>query len=159
MGQDTKPITRPSWDEYFLELAAVVAKRGSCLRPPQVGAVIVSDKRIIATGYNGTPTGIDNCDQGGCARCMARHEGEVVSGQNKDACICIHAEQNAIIQAALYGVSTSGATLYTTHSPCTQCAKMIINSKVVRVVFATTFDKDPYALDVLKRARLDVYAR
>ena len=147
---------RPSWDEYFLQLAAVVASRGSCLRPPQVGAVIVQDKHIIATGYNGTPHGLPNCNEGGCARCMNRHKGHVSSGENKDACICIHAEQNAIIQSAIYGASTEGATIYTTHSPCTQCAKMIINSKIKRIVYQQAFEKDPGALEVLAQAGLEL---
>jgi len=136
-------MTRPSWDEYFMNIAEAVAKRSSCLRPAK-GAIIVKDKQIISAGYNGTPAGTTNCNEGGCQRCKNAHEGRIQSGSynyeelkepNKsEECACCHAEENAIVHAARHGVSTKGATLYTTFSPCTWCAKMIINAGIVRVV-------------------------
>lgn len=125
---------RPEWDEYFLNLAHVVKSRSNCVRM-DVGVVIVKDKRIIATGYNGTPMGVKNCSEGGCQRCADRHRGVLKEGERKDMCICIHAEQNALLQSAYHGVSTKGATLYTTVLPCSQCAKAIINGGIVSVVY------------------------
>ncbi|WP_290902673.1 dCMP deaminase family protein, partial [Ferroglobus sp.] len=119
---------RPSLDEYFMEIAKVVAKRSTCLRQ-NVGAVIVKDKRILSTGYNGAPMGLPHCLDIGCLR----EELNVPSGERHELCRAVHAEQNAIIQAAVHGVSIKGATLYTTHQPCIMCAKMIINAGIVRV--------------------------
>lgn len=120
-------LDRPSMDEYFMEIASVVAKRSTCLRN-QVGAVLVKNKRILTTGYNGAPAGLLHCDEVGCAR-----EG-VASGTRHELCRAVHAEQNAIIQAALHGVSIEGATLYCTHQPCILCAKMMINARMRKVV-------------------------
>lgn len=120
----------PSWDEYFMAIAHVVASRSTCSRR-QVAAVIVKDNRIISTGYNGTPRGIKNCNEGGCPRCNST----VPSGKSLDECLCSHAEENAITQAAYHGISVKGATLYTTFSPCLMCAKMIINSGIACVVY------------------------
>ena len=120
----------PSWDEYFMAIAHVVASRSTCSRR-QVAAVIVKDNRIISTGYNGTPRGITNCNEGGCPRCNST----VPSGKSLDECLCSHAEENAITQAAYHGISVKGATLYTTFSPCLMCAKMIINSGIACVVY------------------------
>jgi dCMP deaminase len=147
---------KPDWDHYFMQLADVVKLRGNCIRPPLVGAVVVRDSRIIATGYTGTPHGIANCDEGGCDRCQARAEGKIGSGEAKDSCVCIHAELNTIIQAALHGVSTRGATLYTTYAPCTTCAKMIVNAHIVRVVYDVPHEKDTGGIDLLRRAGVEV---
>lgn len=125
---------RPSWDEYFMELVDVVAKRSTCLRR-QVGAVVVNDKRILATGYNGAPSGLKHCAEVGCLR---QQQG-VPSGDKLEICRGLHAEQNAIIQAALYGVSLRNSTIYTNVEPCVTCAKMIINAGIERVVF-----REPY---------------
>lgn len=129
----TNNIVRPSWDEYFMQIAEVTKTRADCLRK-RVGAVIVRDKRIIATGYNGTPSGIENCTNGGCNRCLRREKGELQMGEQKDTCICIHAEQNAILQAAIHGTSTKDGTMYVTEIPCWQCAKLIINSGIKKIV-------------------------
>lgn len=121
---------RPDWDTYFIDIAHVVAKRSNCSRR-QVAAVIVREGRIISTGYNGTPRGIRNCFEGGCPRCA----GEAPSGTSLGECICAHAEENAIVQAAYHGIAVRGGTLFCTTSPCLLCAKMIINAGLVEVVF------------------------
>ncbi len=120
---------RPSWDEYFVDIARQVATRSTCLRR-SVGAVIVRDKRILSTGYNGAPSGLAHCEEVGCLR----EQLGIPSGQRQEICRGLHAEQNAIIQAALHGVSTQGATIYTTLQPCITCAKMVINAGIERVV-------------------------
>lgn len=135
-------MKRPNWNTYFMQLADVVATRSNCIRR-SVGAVLVQDKRIIATGYNGTPHGIANCDEGGCNRCSERESGKLKSGEREETCVCIHAEQNAVIQAALHGVSTLGATLYTTIPPCSQCAKILINAGIKHVLYR----KDPHFIE------------
>ena len=121
---------RPSWDTYFMEIAKVVASRSNCLRR-HVAAVIVKDNHILSTGYNGTPRGVKNCFDGGCPRCA----GHAKSGTGLEECLCVHAEQNAICQAARYGVNISGSTIYITISPCLTCAKLIINSGISEVVY------------------------
>lgn len=132
-------MTRPNWDEYFMDIAEAVAKRSNCIRPAK-GAVIVKDKRIISTGYNGTPARTTNCIEGGCQRCKDVNDGKIQSGSynyelnSQSECACCHGEENAIVHAAKHGISTDGATLYTTYSPCTWCAKMIINAGIERVV-------------------------
>jgi dCMP deaminase len=133
MNQST--FVRPDWDSYFMNIARVVATRGNCLRR-QVAAVIVKDQRIISTGYNGTPRGVKNCCEGGCARCA----GEAPSGTDLGECVCSHAEENAITQAAYHGIALKGATLYSTMSPCLICAKMIINAGVVEVVYESEYE-------------------
>ena len=122
---------RPSWDEYFMEIAHVVAKRSNCSRR-KVGAVIMNRNHILSAGYNGTPRGVKNCFEGGCPRCA----GKTPSGKGLDECLCTHAEQNAICQAARYGVDISGSTIYITLSPCLTCAKLIINAGIKEVVYA-----------------------
>jgi dCMP deaminase len=122
-------MMRLSWDEYFMEFAHVAAKRSTCLRR-QVGAVIVRENRILATGYNGAPKGVAHCLDTGCRR----EELQIPSGQRHELCSAVHAEQNGIIQAAVHGVSIAGATMYTTIQPCVLCAKMIINAEIKRVV-------------------------
>lgn len=129
---------RPSLDEYFIEIAFVVGRRATCLRN-NVGAVIVRDKRILTTGYNGAPTGMRHCLEIGCIRKLEK----IPSGTRHEKCRAVHSEQNAIIQAAIHGVSIAGATIYCTHQPCVLCAKMIINANIKRVVYATPYpDKD-----------------
>jgi dCMP deaminase len=139
---------RPDLDHYFMEIATVVAKRSTCLRN-QVGALFVRNKRILSSGYNGAPAGLQHCDQVGCAR-----EG-VESGTRHELCRAVHAEQNAIIQAALHGVSIEGATLYCTHQPCILCAKMMINARVCRVVYRDSYPDDT-ALQFLSQAGIEV---
>lgn len=131
-------IEKPDWDHYFMSLAEVVKSRADCTRR-RVGAIIVKDYRIISTGYNGTPHGIKNCSEGGCERCKKREEGKINWYEYEESCICIHAEQNAIIQAAYLGTSTKGATLYTTFSPCSSCVKMIINAGIKRLIYNVKF--------------------
>jgi len=142
-------IKRPCAEDYFMEIASVVAKRSTCLRN-QVGALFVKDKRILTTGYNGAPTGLEHCDIVGCAR-----EG-VASGTHHELCRAVHAEQNAIIQAALHGISIEGATLYCTHQPCILCAKMMINSRIKKVVYRESYP-DKTALKFLEQAGIDVF--
>ena len=141
-------MPRPTLDQYFMEIAAVVAKRSTCLRN-QVGAVLVRDKRILSTGYNGAPAGLEHCDSVGCAR-----EG-VESGTRHELCRAVHAEQNAIIQAALHGIGIERAILYCTHQPCILCAKMMINARISRVVYAESYP-DGTALQFLKQAGIGV---
>ena len=121
---------RPTWDEYFMEIAHVVAKRANCSRR-QVAAVIVKENHLLSAGYNGTPRGVRNCFDGGCPRCS----GHAPSGTGLDECLCVHAEQNAICQAARYGINVSGSTIYVTISPCLTCAKLIINAGIREVVY------------------------
>ncbi len=139
---------RPNWDEYFMEVAHLVAKRSTCLRR-KVGAVLVKGKRILATGYNGAPSGIVHCKTSGCLR----EQLKVPSGQKHELCRGLHAEQNVIIQAALYGVSVEGSTLYITNAPCSICAKMIINGGIKEVVFENSYP-DKMAEDFLKQAKI-----
>lgn len=128
---------RPSWDEYFMEITQVVASRSTCLRR-MVGCVIVKNKRLLASGYNGAPSGLQHCDQAGCIReCKG-----IPSGERQELCRGLHAEQNAIVQAALHGVSVAGGTLYCTHQPCITCTKMIINAGIGRVLFANSYPDD-----------------
>jgi len=123
-------MERPTWDEYFMQITDLVASRSTCLRR-QVGAVLVKDKNILATGYNGVPSGITHCDVAGCLR----EQLKVPSGERHELCRGLHAEQNAIIQAARHGVNIDGATIYCTDSPCIICSKMLINAGVRSVVF------------------------
>ena len=143
-------MNRPSWDEYFIEIARLVASRSTCLRR-QVGAVMVKDKNILATGYNGTPSGIRHCSEVGCLR----QQMNVPSGERHELCRGLHAEQNAIIQAAKHGVNIDGAVLYCTHSPCIICSKMLINSGIKRIVCTDGYP-DPLAKAMLDEAGLIV---
>ncbi len=142
---------RPGWDEYFMDIARVVALRGNCIKR-KIAAVIVRDRRIISTGYNGTPRGITNCSEGGCPRC--NHFG--ASGEKLDECLCSHAEENAIVQAAYHGVSIKGGTIYTTYSPCLICTKMIINSGLMEVVYDKAYTIADVPLRLLKEAGIVV---
>jgi len=128
-AQEKNGTTRPSWDEYFLKIAHLVAERSTCVRH-HVGAIIVRDKRILTTGYNGAPAGTTDCLEAGCLR----NERAIPSGERHEICRAIHAEQNAIIQAGLHGVSVAGSDIYCTHSPCILCAKMLVNAKITRFV-------------------------
>jgi len=142
---------RPDWDHYFMNIAHVVALRGNCIKR-KVAAVIVKDKRIISTGYNGTPRGVKNCSEGGCPRCNRFGQ----SGENLGECLCSHAEENAIVQAAYHGVSIKGATLYSTYSPCLICTKMVINSGITEVVFSMAYAMDEVPLGLLQEAGIKV---
>ncbi len=141
---------RLSVDEYFMEITSVVAKRSTCLRQ-KVGALLVKDKRILATGYNGAPANLPHCLDIGCLRKQLN----IPSGERHELCRAVHAEQNALIQAALHGVSISGATLYTTHQPCIMCAKMLINSQIKRVIYGKKYN-DERGLDFLREAGVEV---
>jgi len=138
---------RPSWDEYFMRIATVVASRSNCIKR-MVGAVVVADRRIISTGYNGTPRGVRNCNEGGCPRC----NGVEASGARLDECLCSHAEENGIVQAAYHGVSLADATIYTTHCPCLICTKLIINSGIREVVYAADFPKGDVSAALFREA-------
>ncbi|HZJ84796.1 MAG TPA: cytidine/deoxycytidylate deaminase family protein [Syntrophomonadaceae bacterium] len=142
--------SRPDWEEYFLQLAGLVASRSTCLRR-QVGAVLVRDDRIISTGYNGAPRGLRHCLEIGCLR---EKEG-IPSGQRYELCRGVHAEQNAIINAAFYGVATEGSVLYCTNQPCLICARMIINAGIIKVVHQGNFD-DRLALEFLEEAEIEL---
>ncbi len=140
-------FSRPGWDEYFMDIARTVASRSNCVKR-KVAAVVTRDKRIISTGYNGTPRGTTNCNEGGCPRCNDL----ALGGTRLDECLCSHAEENAITQAAYHGVSLKGGTIYTTFSPCLQCTKMIINAGLVEVVFQTEYPLGQVSLDLLTEA-------
>lgn len=142
---------RPGWDEYFLQVALVVASRSNCVKR-KVGAVIARDRRIISTGYNGTPRGVRNCNEGGCPRCNSFSAG----GTKLDECLCSHAEENAIIQAAYHGVSVRGAMIYTTLSPCLLCTKMILNAGIEEVVYNGEYALAEGSLALLREAGVKV---
>jgi dCMP deaminase len=137
-------MSRPSWDAYFMSMAGLAATRSTCLRR-HVGAVIVKERMVLSTGYNDTPRGLPNCGDGGCERCAS----DAPSGTGHDTCLCLHAEQNSIIQAAYHGVSINGGAIYVTHQPCLTCAKMILNAGITRVVFAGDYP-DPLARRLLE---------
>ncbi len=137
---------RPTWDEYFMAIVSDVATRSTCCRR-KVGAILVKDKRIIATGYNGGPTGLAHCLDIGCLR----EKLNIPSGQQHELCRGVHAEQNAIIQAARYGVDTDGSVLYCTTQPCAQCTKMLLNAGVKEIVFRDGYP-DGLALDLLQES-------
>lgn len=139
-------LTRPGWHEYFMEITRVVAKRSTCLRR-QVGALIVKERRILCTGYNGAPTGIPHCSEVGCLR----EQLHIPSGERHELCRGLHAEQNAIIQAAVYGISVKGGIFYITHQPCVLCAKMICNAGIKDVYFQGKYP-DQLALDIFREA-------
>lgn len=141
---------RPTWDEYFATIARQVATRSTCLRR-HVGAVVVKERRILTTGYSGAPSGLPHCDVVGCLR----DELGVPSGERQEICRGVHAEQNAIIQAALHGVSIVGADIYVTHQPCITCAKMIINAGIKRV-FCLEKYPDALALQILQEAGIEL---
>ncbi|TWI76779.1 dCMP deaminase [Desulfobotulus alkaliphilus] len=137
---------RPSWDAYFMDITTLVARRSTCLRRA-VGAILVKDKRVLSTGYNGAPGGVRHCAETGCLR----EQMQVPSGQRHELCRGIHAEQNAIIQAARHGVSISGATLYCTTRPCSICARMLINAGIEKIYYLEGY-ADPLSEEMLAEA-------
>ena len=137
---------RPSWDEYFMSIAAKVAERSTCLRR-QIGAVVVKDKRILCTGYNGVPSGIEHCTTRGCLRDQLG----IPSGERHELCRGIHAEQNAVVQAARHGTPIDGAVIYCTHQPCILCAKMLINAGIVEIIYEGAYP-DPLAMELFEEA-------
>jgi dCMP deaminase len=141
---------RPPWEKYFMDIAFLVAKRSTCLRR-SVGAVLVKDKRLLATGYNGAPSEVRHCVETGCLRKKLN----VPSGEKHELCRGIHAEQNAIIQAALHGVSIKGAALFCTNLPCSICAKMIINAGIIKIYFHDGY-ADGMSEDMLQEAGIEV---
>ncbi len=142
---------RPCWDNYFMDIAYAVSRRGNCSRR-RVAAVVVKDKRIISTGYNGTPRGIKNCFEGGCPRCAST----APSGSDLGECICSHAEENSITQAAYHGISTKDATIYVTLSPCLICTKMIINAGIREVVYDEEYKFSQQTVSLLHQAGIIV---
>jgi len=143
-------IKRPSWEEYFMEITHVVAKRSTCLRR-KVGAIAVKDRQILATGYNGSPMNVAHCSQVGCIRSQLK----VPSGERHELCRGIHAEQNVIIQAAVNGVSIKGATIYCTHHPCIVCAKMLINAGVEKIIYGGEYP-DKMAALLFEEAKIEI---
>lgn len=141
---------RLSADEYFMSMAHLVKKRSTCLRR-QVGAVVVKDKRILTTGYNGAPKGLKHCEEKGCIR----EELNTPSGERHELCRGVHAEQNAIIQGALFGVSIKDATLYTTTHPCVVCVKMLINAGIKEIVYDKGY-ADELGREILRESEIKV---
>ncbi|MCM8821331.1 MAG: cytidine/deoxycytidylate deaminase family protein [Candidatus Omnitrophica bacterium] len=148
--QNKKKINRPDWDDYFIGIAWLAGERSTCLRR-KVGAALVKEKRILATGYNGAPSGIRHCDETGCLR----EQLKIPSGERHELCRGLHAEQNAIIQAAYHGVSIKDSILYITCHPCSVCAKMIINAGIKKVVVLEGYP-DELAQSMLKEAGISV---
>ncbi len=143
-------MPRPSWDEYFMEITKLVATRSTCQRR-KVGAIFVRDKRILATGYNGAPKGLKHCEQIGCLR----EKLGIPSGERHELCRGVHAEQNAIVQAATSGVNLEGATLYSTTYPCILCSKLMINARIEKVLHLEGYP-DPLATELLDEAGIVV---
>jgi dCMP deaminase len=144
---------RPSWDEYFMKITKDVALRSTCLKR-KVGAIIVKDHRVLSTGYNGAPKNIAHCSETGCLR----KELKVPSGQRHELCRGLHAEQNAIIQAALHGVKIEGATIYSTYQPCIICVKMMINAGINKLVYEGIYP-DKLAMKMLKESGMKIVQR
>ncbi|MDD4363671.1 MAG: cytidine/deoxycytidylate deaminase family protein [Atribacterota bacterium] len=142
-------MDRPSWDQYFLKIAELVASRSTCLRR-KVGAIIVKEKRILTTGYNGAPRGLKHCAEIGCLR----EKQQIPSGKQQELCRGLHAEQNAIIQAAMHGISIEGSYIYCTNQPCVTCVKMIINSGIIRIIYHKGYP-DQLAKDLLQEAQIE----
>jgi len=145
--KDIVPMSK--WDKRFLEMSKLVATWSTCVRR-QVGSVIVKDKRIIATGYNGAPVGVTSCAEKGY--CL-RDKMNIASGTRAEVCFATHAEQNALIQAAKLGISVDGATLYVTHRPCVICTKLLINAGIKRVVYLYDYPDD-FSVEILKEAEI-----
>ena len=147
----TKPTgQRPEWDDYFITIARQVATRSTCLRR-QVGAVLVRDKRILATGYNGAPKGLAHCAE----VAGVREQRHIPSGERHELCRALHAEQNALLQAAAYGVPVAGAAIYCTTQPCALCAKMLINAGIVKIFIGESYP-DEFALSLLNEAGIAI---
>ena len=143
-------MTRPTWDQYFMKITHTVAERSTCLRR-HVGATLVRDKRILATGYNGAPRGLRHCEEVGCLR---ERKG-VPSGERHELCRGLHAEQNVLLQAASHGIRIGGSTVYSTTFPCSLCAKMLINGGIVRIVTVQDYP-DEMAKEMLSEAGIEV---
>ena len=143
-------MTRPDWDTYFMTLARDISTRSTCTRR-QVGALIVKERRILSTGYNGAPTGLVHCTPETCLRTLYK----VPSGERHELCRGLHAEQNAVIQAAYHGVSIAGAMIYVTHHPCSICAKILINSGISRIVYGGEY-LDPVAVDLFRESGIEL---
>ena len=141
---------RPSWDSYFMQITELVKTRSTCLRR-QVGALVVRDRRIVSTGYNGAPSGIAHCEAAGCLR----QKLGIPSGERHELCRAIHAEQNALLQAARYGSVLQNGTLYVTCQPCSLCAKMLINAGIVRIVYKGDYP-DELATSLLQEAGIEL---
>src|SRR5437867_4493483 len=146
-----KEIQRPSWDEYFMNIAKVVASRSNCMKR-KVAAIIVRDKRVVSTGYNGTPRGTRNCNEGGCPRCNRL----ATSGTDLEECFCSHGEENAIVQASYHGVSLKDGVIYSTFAPCLMCAKMIINSGIREVIYNMDYPLNENAFRLFSEAGIFV---
>ena len=146
--ESDKLMNRPDWNEYFMEMAELASNRATCLRR-QVGAVLVKDKKILATGYNGAPKGITHCNKVGCLR----EKMNVPSGERHEICRGVHAEQNLVAQAAYHGVETKGSTVYCTHQPCIICTKILINAGIKKVYYKNGY-KDEFARELLKESNL-----
>ena len=149
--QRMQSLDRPDWDEYFIRIAQVASTRSNCIKR-KVGAVIVRDKRLISTGYNGTPRGTRNCNEGGCPRCNSL----AGSGTRLEECLCSHAEENAITQAAYHGTSVKGGTIYTTFAPCLICTKMIINSGIQEVVYNVDYPLNEVVFKLFDQAGIKI---
>ena len=151
MNNMKSKVSRPSWDEYFIEITNIVAKRSNC-ESRKVGAIITVDNQIIATGYNGASKGLHHCvDVGGCLR----KRNNIESGTRQEVCRAVHAEQNAIISAAVRGVSIKGGTLYTNTYPCSICARMLINAEIKRIVYDSDYS-DPLSKDLLNESGIEI---
>jgi len=145
-----RKMSRPTWEEYFMDITRLVSKRATCLRR-QVGAVLVMDKRILATGYNGAPSGLAHCLEIGCLRELK----QIPSGERHELCRGLHGEQNAIIQASLYGISVKDSVIYITNQPCIICAKMLINAGVSEIVISGGYP-DKMSAQMLKEAKIKI---
>lgn len=143
-------MSRPSWPEYFMAITVLVAKRSTCMRR-QVGAILVKDKRILATGYNGPPSGLRHCEETGCLR----ENASIPSGTRHELCRGLHAEQNVIIQAAYHGIPINGSLLYCTNKPCVICTKMIINAGIKKIYYTDGYD-DPLSDQMLSETSLEI---
>ena len=143
-------MSRPTWDEYFMDIAHLVKTRSTCCRR-QVGAVVVKDKRILSTGYNGAPIGCHHCLDKGCLRAKLG----IPSGERHELCRAVHAEQNAIAQAAQHGISVEGGSIYVTHQPCSMCAKVLINAGIKRIIYQGEYP-DTLSLELLSEAGIEL---
>jgi dCMP deaminase len=141
---------RPTYDEYFMRIAKIVATRSTCLRR-QVGSVIVKDNHLLSTGYNGPPKGMKHCDETGCMR----EKLNIPRGERHELCRGLHAEQNAIIQAAVFGISIKDGTIYTTHFPCSVCAKMLVNAELKEIVYEESYP-DELSINILEESNINM---
>ena len=147
---DNKSLQRPPWHEYFMRITELVSSRSTCIRR-KVGAILVKDKRILCSGYNGAPSGVRHCSETGCLRSKLN----VPSGERHELCRGAHAEQNAIVQAAFHGISVKGSVLYCTNQPCSICAKMIINAGIIKVYYRQAYN-DAMSEEMFSEAGVDL---